>query len=153
LRKQLVGAFAALVAAMLALAACGGGDETTEALTKSEFIAQGDEICASGDKELEAEAEELAEEQNIDPQNPTAEEREELVLDVFVPALQKQADGLSGLGAPAGEEEQVEAIVAALEKAIGEIEEEPELAFSTSGSPLEEASELATEFGFENCGS
>lgn len=151
--RKLFGGLVGVLACVGLLAACGGGgDETTEALSKSEFIAQGDEICANGDKEVEAQAEEFAEENDIDTEAPTQEQQEEVVAAVFVPSLQTQADELSQLGAPEGEEAEVEAIVASLEKATEELEGDPSLLFEASGNPLEEPSELAAKFGFENCG-
>jgi hypothetical protein len=152
--RNLFGGLIGLLACFGLLAACGGGsDETSEALTKAEFIAQGDEICADGEKEVEDGAEAFAEENDVDTENPTQAEQEEVVADVFVPSLRKQADELSELGAPEGEEGEVEAIVSALEEASDELEDDPGLLFSSGGGPLDKPTELAAEFGFEECGS
>ena len=134
------------------LAACGD-DGGSEPLTKAEFIEQGDVICAEGEEEAQVEAEEFAEENEIDSENPTQEQAEEAVAAVFVPSLRKQAEELSELAPPEGEEEQVEAIVSALEGAVEELEENPDALFEEGSNPLEEPSELAAEFGFEECGS
>jgi hypothetical protein len=151
--KTLFGGLLAALACLGLLAACGGGEETTEALTKSEFIAQGDEICAAGEKEVEDGAEAFAEENDVDTESPTRAEQEEVVADVFVPSLRKQADELGELPAPEGEEEQVEAIISALEDATEELEDDPGLLFASGKSPLDKPTELASEYGFEECGS
>jgi len=163
LNKRIPGVLIGLLCAGL-IAACGGGGndgssdaaETTEAadaLTKAELIAQGDEICADGDKEAEALADEFAEDNEIDTENPTQEQAEEAVAEAFVPSLRRQAEELSALGAPAGDEEEVEAIVSALEAATDELEDNPGALFEAESNPLEEPSKLAADYGFENCGS
>ncbi len=146
----------ALSTALLAvlLAGCGGGDDeetTTEALNKAEFIVQGDEICTEADKEIEAGANAFAEENEIDTANPTDKQSEEVVLEVFVPSVREQAEAIDELGAPAGDEAEVEAIVASLEAASDELEDDPSLLFG-SDNPMAEASELAVDFGFTVCG-
>jgi hypothetical protein len=151
LSKLLAAAFAAFVA-LLALAACGGSGETTPALTKAEFIAQGDEICAKGDEEGQEQSNEFAEENDIDVESPTEAQKEEVVLDILVPVLSEEAEKLGELGPPEGEEAEVEAMISALENAAEELEEEPQRAFSAADTPLKEASKLAKEFGFETCG-
>ena len=55
-------------------------------------------------------------------------------------------DELKALGAPEGDEEQVEAIVAALEDGSERVAEDPSAAFEDE--PLKEAGELADEYGF-----
>jgi len=151
--SKLLPAALATFAALFVLASCGGGGETTAALTKAEFIAQGDEICAKGDEDGQAKADKFAEDRDIDVENPTEAELEEVMTKAFVPVLRQEAEELSELGLPEGEEEQAEAIVASLEKATEEIEDEPGRAFSATDTPLKEVSKLANEFGFENCGS
>lgn len=147
-------ALAALVALAALLAGCGGGEETTDSatvtLTKAEFIKQGDAICKEANEENEAEAEEYAEENGFTLEKASDEQLEEAVGDVLVPSLERQADELDALGAPEGDEEQVEEIVVALEDATGEIADDPSLVFE--GKTLEEPNELAKAYGFEVCG-
>ncbi|MEZ5077328.1 MAG: hypothetical protein R2725_07800 [Solirubrobacterales bacterium] len=151
---KLVPAAFAIAVALLALAACGGdGDETTAALTKAEFIAQGDEICEQGDKAGEARLEEFAEENGIDLENPTKEQQEEAVTEVFAASLDSQAEGLRDLGTPEGDEGEVDEILGALESAVEELEDEPNLLFEEKATGLNEAAALAGEYGFESCGS
>lgn len=145
----LVGVLA--VAALLAACGDDGGDGGgEEALTKAEFIKQGDEICAEWEERSETEAQEFAEENDFDLEDPSKEELEEAVSEVLVPALNQQAEELSELGAPEGDEEQVEEIVTSLQEAADEVEEDPSRAFE--GQPLDEASRLAADYGFEVCG-
>jgi hypothetical protein len=145
----------ALVAAIVA--GCGGSDdsgsETTEAtvtLTKAEFIKQGDAICEEANEQNETEAEEFAEDNGFTLEKATDEQLEEAITEVLVPSLNQQVGDIAALGAPQGDEEQVEKIVVSLEDGAGEIEDEPSLAFE--GDPLKESSRLAKDYGFEVCG-
>ncbi|HEX5982802.1 MAG TPA: hypothetical protein VFY69_01205 [Solirubrobacterales bacterium] len=142
----------AVLVAMAALVAGCGDDEgdTTESLTKVEFIKQGDRICEKGNEQARAEAEEFAEENGFTLEKATDEQLEEAVGEVLVPNLNQQAEELEALGAPEGDEERVEEIIVSLEDAAGEIEDEPSLAFE--GEVLKEPGELAGDYGFEVCG-
>lgn len=152
-----LGAF--LVAALAA--GCGGGGDdssgdgtdsgSSSSLTKAEFIKQGDEICAQGDAAIEEEANEFADENGIDTENPTEAEQEEVVEQVIGPAIKRQSEEIADLGPPQGEEEAVEEIVAAVGRGAEEFEEDPK-AVVNGGNPLAEATKLAKAFGFKQCG-
>ena len=153
MRKRLIGGFVAVIGCAGLLAACGGGEETTApTLNKAEFIAQGDEICRNGDKEIEAGAEEFAKENEVDTENVTTDQQEEAIKEVVVPSLRKQAEEIGELGVPEGEEEKVEALLTSLEDAADEIEADPGVVLEGSTDPLAEARQLANDFGFVSCG-
>lgn len=147
----------ALLAALVAMAAfvagCGDSDDSetsSESLTKVEFIKQGDRICEKANEQSETEAEEFAEENDFTLEKASKDQLEEAVAEVLVPSLNQQAEELDALGAPEGDEEQVEEIIVSLEDAAGEIEDEPKLIFE--GEVLKEPSKLASDYGFEVCG-
>jgi galactitol-specific phosphotransferase system IIB component len=151
--KLLTAAAAVVVLAML-IAGCGGGDETTSdetvTLTKTEFIKQGDAICQKSSDQSEKEAEEFAKENDFTLQSATSEQLKEAVSEVLVPSLNRQAEELDALGAPEGDEDQVEEIIVSLEDVAAEIEDDPEVIFE--GEALKEPSELAEDYGFKVCG-
>lgn len=150
--KLLTAAAAAAVLVML-IAGCGGGDETTDetvTLTKTEFIKQGDAICKKSGEQSEQEAEEFAEENGFTLEKASTEQLEDAVGAVLVSTLRQQAEEISALGAPEGDEEQVEAIITSLESATDEIEDEPKLVFEEK--VFEEPNELAEDYGFKVCG-
>lgn len=152
MKKLLTAAAAAAVLVML-VAGCGGDDETTEetvTLTKTEFIKQGDAICKKGNDQSEKEAEEFAEENGFTLEKASDEQLEEAVAEVLVPNLNQQAEEIDALGAPEGDEEQVEEIIVSLEGAADEIEDDPKIVFD--GEVLKEPSELAEDYGFKVCG-
>lgn len=151
--SKLLTAIAAAAVLAALIAGCGGGDETTDetvTLTKAEFIKQGDAICQQGNDRSEEEAEEFAEENGFTLEKASDEQLEEAVAEVLVPNLKQQAEEIDALGAPEGDEEQVEAIVVSLEGAADEIADEPGVVFD--GEVLEEPEELAQDYGFKVCG-
>jgi hypothetical protein len=151
--KLLTAAAAAAVLVML-VAGCGGGDdETTDetvTLTKAEFIKQGDAICKKAGDQSEEEAEEFAEENGFTLEKASKDQLEEAVAEVLVSTLRQQADEISALGAPEGDEEQVEEIIVSLEGATDEVEDEPSLVFEEGA--FDEPNELAKDYGFKVCG-
>jgi hypothetical protein len=153
LNKALLAALAALVAIAALIAGCGGGGDTTDetvTLTKTEFIKQGDAICEQSGDQSEKEAEEFAEENGFDLEKASNEQLEEAVAAVLVPTLRQQAEEIDALGAPEGDEEQVEEIVVSLEGATDEIENDPGVVFKEE--VFDEPNELAQDYGFKVCG-
>jgi len=153
LNKASLAAVAALVALAAIAAGCGSGGDTTDetvTLTKTEFIKQGDAICKQGNDESEKEAEEFAEDNDFKLEKASKEQLEEAVSEVLVPNLEQQTEELDALGAPKGDEDEVEAIIASLEDATGEIEDDPGMVFE--GSVLKKPSKLADDYGFKVCG-
>jgi hypothetical protein len=156
LSKRLIALLAGVMAIAIVAAGCGSSDdtttETTVALTKVEFIKQGDAICDKGSKQIEDEADEFAEENDIDTSNPSKEEQEEVITSVVAPSLQAQADEISALAAPRGEEDKVTAMIDALEAGAEELEDDPGTLLEDGADPLGRANKLANEFGFKKCG-
>jgi hypothetical protein len=157
LSKRLIALLAGVMAIAIVAAGCGSSsDDSTDTvvvLTKTEFVKQGDAICAKGSKTLSQEAEDFADENDIDTSKPTTKQQEEVIETVVGPALQAQADELSALGAPEGEEDTTAAIVEALEDGAEELEENPAALLEDKGAgPLDKANELASKFGFKECG-
>jgi hypothetical protein len=157
--KKALLAIGMAIALAAAVVGCGGGDDTSGSssgdssaagLTKAEFIKQADKICGDASDASEGEAEEYAEENDFNLEKASEEQLEEAIAAVLVPNLNQQAEDISALGAPEGEEEQVEEILTALEDAAAEIDDDPGAAFE--GDPLGEATKLAKAYGLKVCG-
>lgn len=151
--KLLTAAVAAAALVML-VAGCGGGDETTGdetvTLTKAEFIKQGDAICKTAGDQSEKEAEEYAKENGFTLEDANEEQLEDAVGEVLVSTLRRQAEELDALGAPEGDEEQVEEIIVSLEGATDAVEDDPSVVFKEE--VFDEPNELAQDYGFKVCG-
>jgi hypothetical protein len=144
----------ALLAGLL-LAGCGGDDEeggfspvVSDPLSKVEFLRQADEICRSTESRIEAAADDLL----TSEEDPAPEEVEEVALGIVVPALESEVAAIGALGAPEGDEEEVQAILDATEAGIAEIEADPQALQDDIPESLREAEELARRYGSQTCG-
>ena len=154
--KSLFAALAALAAIAMIAAGCGGGgDSTTDSgsLTKAEFLKQGNAICAKGNKEIQEGFEEFAKENGFsEKKQPSKAQLTELVETVVLPKVRGQVEGIKALGAPSGEEAQVEAITDAAEEALEKGEEEPAALASEKADPFAKANKKASDYGLVKCG-
>jgi hypothetical protein len=147
---------AALVLAVagLALTASGcGSDSSTSAdsPTKAAFIKQGDKACRKTDHREAVGLKAYAEKHEGD--FGTKNYELDLIAAVGVPALEQEAEELSELTPPEGDEEEVDAIVAAIEEANEETLQDPSLAAEGSeDSPYANSEKLARAYGFKVCG-
>jgi hypothetical protein len=155
LSKGLFGSVFGMLAIALIAAGCGGGDDstsTTAALTKAEFLKQGNQICTEGNKKIDAGFEEFADEENLKPnQEPSDAQKEESAETILLPGVAEQVEDVKALGAPSGEEEQVEEIIEAAEEAVEGGEEDPISLFAEGQGPFAKVNKLAREYGLTAC--
>jgi hypothetical protein len=139
-------------------AGCGSSDDSTDStssssLTKAEFLKQGNAICAKGEKELNEEFEKFAEEENLsENKQPTKAQLTKATEEVFLPIIKEQVEGIRDLGAPSGEEEQVDEVVTAAEEALEKGEEDPASLANEKEDPFADANKLANDYGLTKCG-
>jgi len=141
--------------ASLTVASCGGEDDeggfspvVSDSLSKIEFLRQADEICASTESQIEAAADDLL----TGEEDPPPEEVERVAIDLVVPALESEVAAIGALGAPKGDEDQVQAILDATEAGITEIEADPRSLLDGVPDSLREAEMLARQYGSQQCG-
>jgi hypothetical protein len=136
-------------------AAAGGGKQTKTAvhsssLSKEEFVEKADAICVrEKTKGLEAMGAYAKEHQGAAGQSK-AEVIGEAIQKVFLPSVQAQVDQIRALGAPEGEEQEVEAVLVALEEAVEEASHGTPSSARFSQS-FANAGALATEYGLTSC--
>ncbi|MFL5891375.1 MAG: hypothetical protein ACJ75I_01390 [Solirubrobacterales bacterium] len=165
MRVRVVVPLVGLVAGLV-LAGCGGGSSSSTtgasgasgtsgaqgaALSKSEFVAKGNAICAKGSQEINAEAKKIF----TSNQAPSQATQEKFVTDTVIPSIQQQIDGLDALPAPSGDEDQVQAIVDAAQSALDKAKQDPSLLTDQAqgGDPFAQANKLADDYGLTKCGS
>lgn len=141
-----------IVGLSLALAACGSSDDSATALTKAEFLKQGNAICRKGNEEIGKAAEKQF------PRSggrPSPKETEQFASQTIIPNIENQVQEISELAAPEGDEEQVEAIVTEAEASIAKVSEDPSLIVDEKGNedPFAKTNELADEYGLTVCAS
>jgi hypothetical protein len=149
--------FAGLLATGLIAAGCGGDDDNGddgnggEALTKQEFIAQADQICVEGDREIDAQAEDFF--SGGPNEQPSPEEIEGFGADVVVPGIQEQIDGIRGLTPPEEDQEQVTEFLDTAQEALDRVEADPSLIGprQEEADPFAETTQLARDLGLQRC--
>jgi hypothetical protein len=140
-------------AAVAALwAGCGGGsDETgstadsTATLTKAQFVKKADAVCAERKKEWNTELAPQRKELQAADGSINEAKVEELIEGSLVPLMKTELQKLEALGAPAGDEKTVNAMMENRSKAIADIEADS-AAISSSESLTAFATE-AREYG------
>lgn len=152
--KGLIATLAGVLAIAMIVAGCGSSsDDTTASLTKAEFIAQADAICKKGNGEIESEFESFAKENDIkENEEPSKAQGAELVETVLVPNVENQSEEIRDLGAPSADEEEITAMLDALDEGVEEAEAEPETVFTSKTDPFGPANKIAKEYGLEVCG-
>ncbi|MEJ7892717.1 MAG: hypothetical protein WKF94_08750 [Solirubrobacteraceae bacterium] len=136
-------AIAAAVAG-LGVAGCGGDDK---ALTKAEFVKQGNAICAKGNAELETEEEELI----ADGKAPDREELIAFFEDEVLPNVQGQIDDLAELTPPEADQGEVDELIASAQEAIDKSEGDMEAVVASDENPFDDADEKAGAYGLAEC--
>ena len=140
-------------------AGCGGGSDnststssSTSSLTKTEWIAKADAICKQGNQEINAAAHQTFQK----GQKPNQAEQEKFATDSVVPSIQNQVDSIKALGAPAGQETQVNTILDSAQKSLDQAKSNPALLTDQGGKgqdPFAETNQLAKQYGLKVCGS
>ncbi|WP_182378783.1 hypothetical protein [Nocardioides sp. WS12] len=120
--------------------------ETVEpTLTRDEVIKQGDAICAASNEKIDA-----ANDNFINPEEPTEAEFRVAVTDVVIPEIRSQITDLRALKAPADDVATIASMLAALETDLATLETDP-LAL-LQDTTFAEADEIAQDYGFLVCG-
>ncbi len=115
-------AFLALAAALVAGCGSGGGSSGTTAastISKTDFVAQANAICAKGNKATSADGAKL---KNLSNADAKAE-----ITNTFVPDVQQQIDAITALGAPAGDESTVSSMLALAQDDLDKLKANPNL--------------------------
>lgn len=152
MRIRVLGALCVL--ALVGIAGCGGDDEESSeaAPTKEEFIADADQICADGDAEIDAAAQETF------PQGrPGPQEQQQFLEETVLPSIREQIDGIRGLTPPEGDEAAIDEFLTSAETAVDEAEQDPSVLLQggagegSAEDPFAETAQLGEEYGFQNC--
>jgi hypothetical protein len=142
--KVLSLALAAALMGGLIGSGCGGSAKAVP-LTKSEFLKEGGAICKSADRQREEELKKATAEGGSEPNQA------DMVTQVALPSAREMTEALAGLEPPAGDEKEVQAIIAAFEHGIETVESAP-TNVSASMNAFAEATKAAEGYGLANCG-
>jgi hypothetical protein len=148
-----------LLASGLIAAGCGGGDDDnstsaasgstpTGPLSKGEYIAKGDQICAQGTLVIGQ-----AGREQFGSSQPSRDQAVQFGQDTVVPSLEDTLTKLRALEPPAGDQAKTAAIYDALESGLNKLKDDPNLFVeSDAGGAFDQANQLAQAYGFKQCG-
>lgn len=145
----------ALGVALAFAAGCGGDDGSSSTSTdsgsaKQQYIADADAVCAKYNAELNAK---IADEFGGKPTTPS--KLSKFTEDVTIPLLERQYKAFAAVPIPASELGQVNAIIAAVNKALDASRKDPSALFGGSAQgpgAFDEANQLEADYGFTQCG-
>jgi hypothetical protein len=133
-------------ALLLAIGAGCGGDDT---ISKAEFVKRANEICAEGNKELDAASKEVF----GGGKQPSQAEQEKFVTETVIPNVQEQIDGVRDLPDPDEQSAKAGVIVDEAQSALDTVKENPALLTEAEpGDPFGAANRLARSYGMNECG-
>lgn len=146
---------AAVLAIAVSVSGCGSSSsstttETTAAISKAEFIAKGNALCVKGQKAQNAGFDAYVKTHGLENKKPTKSQTAEIVETILAPNVQGQIDAVKALGAPSGEEQQVNSALEAAQQALNKVKANPELAFAKD-SPFHAAGQQLHALGLTEC--
>jgi hypothetical protein len=105
---------------------CGGGGEATKSsasapISRAEFVAKANTICASADPTLAAENAKLA------ATRPSPAAIAAAVKGLYAPSVEAQIAGIKALGTPPGDQATVTRMLQLVEADLGKIKADPKL--------------------------
>lgn len=153
--------FAVALLAVLAVglaAGCGSSKKSSgsakststsaPAITKAQFLKEGNAICNRGNREIGGAAGRLFPKSGG---RPSQAKLTEFARTVIIPSVQRQIDEIKALGAPAGDRARVSAIVGAAQAALDKGKRDPALLTTNGPGPFKKANQLAKSYGLTAC--
>lgn len=153
LNKVIPVVLAGALTLVLVVTGCGGGSNggtSTAVLSKVEFVKRANALCAKGQEKLHSDFIAFSTEKNDNP-NPSRAEYEEFIDKVVAPNLNREIAELQALGSPKGDEDEVEAMFAAVEEGLQGAEEKPEMVTIGNSKLFAKAIKLAAAYGLTAC--
>lgn len=132
----------------LGVAACGssGGDQAAPTPTKAAYVKDGNQICSSATKALQAKAKAAGLENTQSTSKIVA-----YVKGAFLPSVHQQLADLRALGYPAGDKAKLEKLYTATETLLAKIDKDPK-AFISDSDPFATIDKGLDAYGLTKCG-
>ncbi len=139
-------AVAATLAVGLVAAGCGSASKTTStattaALSKPEFLAQGNAICEQGNQTLAAAEKTLG-------KQPSEAQFKAYVAGTFAPTVQKQIDGIRALAAPASDQTSIANMLNVAQTDLNQVKSNPA---TLNEKTFTDFAKLAHPYGLTAC--
>jgi hypothetical protein len=134
----------------LAAAGCGSSSSSdtssttsTTAITKTEFLARANAVCAAGNKVTDTAGAKLG-------NNPTQAQVTAVAKTVFVPSIQGQINRIRALGAPSGDEATVTHMLNLAQADLNKVKADPTLLFGKTDQ-FTNFAKIAHPYGLTRC--
>jgi hypothetical protein len=141
----------AMLFAGLVAAGCGSSSSSsstsTVAITKAAFLKQGNAICKKGNKQINAEGKKVFSK----GKKPSQAQMTQFATGTLIPKIQAQISGVKALGAPKGDEAQVNAIVVSAQSALDKGKKNPTLLVSNNTNLFKHTNQLSNAYGLTVC--
>jgi hypothetical protein len=133
-------------ALVVVISGCGGGDSTAsgQALPKAQFIKRASSICEN------SEGEQLQMMFAYAKKHPGAEE-EEMVKPAALPPLEQELEDIKSLGAPEGDEAEIDAWLKEFEATIKKVTTNPGSILNLQNNPFDQANKMIAKYGLDKC--
>jgi hypothetical protein len=150
LPSRLTGVIAVLTTLVVGLVAvgCGSSSSTKTALSKPQFLAQGNAICAQGNQRLAAAQKGL--EKTVGNQRPSPAQITAYVKSTFAPEIQGQINRIRALAAPSGEQATVRHMLDVAQADLNQVLSNRALLTGNS-NPFANFANLAHAYGLTAC--
>jgi hypothetical protein len=149
-----------VVAAAGALAGCGGGGDsasgttlTTSSHSKAEYVKLANAICKKGREATLGKIGAFMEARNGGKESKAQDGNlfAKALQTIFLPAIQTQVEEIRSLGAPEGDEQQVEALLTALQEASDAHRQGTVKSQNVFEKDFKRSGELASKYGLDEC--
>lgn len=141
-------------AALLTYAGCGGGssDDQTDSLTRAQFIAQVNAICATTEKKAQTEYVAYVRRNNVPASGGGLNAKAaDFMSSVVAPLYQNEIEQISSLGIPDGDKKEIGSILDAMRQGLNKGQDEPLAFIRGENTSLVKASKLAGAYGLTSC--
>jgi hypothetical protein len=143
-------------------AGCGGDDASTTSDSTTSGVTgftgeaptdpisyhlAADKYCRQAERELDRAATE-----QFGGGTPSPEELTDFVTETYLPVMRRQMEQIRTIPIPEGEQDAVNAIYDAFDEGLAQAEADPESLLQGPPPGIERASELAVDYGFDDCG-
>jgi hypothetical protein len=151
-RRRLFALLACALVSALVAAGCGSdsGDTATASISKAEFVKQANATCEKGREKLHTDYLVFSREKN-GQRVPSRAEYEEYIDRVVAPNLNRLGSQISALEVPEGDEDQIEALLAAIDEGLENAEAKPESVLANNAEIFSKAIKLATAYDLAAC--
>jgi hypothetical protein len=160
----LIGRALALLLTLIAMGvlAVGCGDDSssgssddgtveTSSLSKTEFVKQANAICAESNEDLFTRLGAYLN-KNASSSKTPEEVAADAMRQAVLPGVEQQIEEIRELGAPSGDEEQIEAFLVAQEGSVESLKQQRSVSLNTDvSSAFKRAGQLAQRYGIQEC--